>query len=179
MILEALNPLINPLFDLLELRSPLSQGSSSPFRSPLLLPKSNISPQSSVVNDEGSETDSEPESALAPLEDNDGDATESETDNEESSLQDRGVKPRLVARDDQTATGKYVLKRPKRCYDGTPVKPGPVDSVPASINKFLRDYQREGVQFFYERYCERRGGILGDDMGLGALGYGRYSWFNN
>ena len=40
-------------------------------------------------------------------------------------------------------------------------------SVPAPLNKFLRDYQRDGVQFFYERYCENRGGILGDDMGLG------------
>lgn len=39
--------------------------------------------------------------------------------------------------------------------------------VPSSINCYLRDYQREGVQFFYDRYKEGRGGILGDDMGLG------------
>ncbi|KAF8591758.1 hypothetical protein K439DRAFT_1644098 [Ramaria rubella] len=39
--------------------------------------------------------------------------------------------------------------------------------VNASINRWLRDYQREGVQFFYDRFKEGRGGILGDDMGLG------------
>ncbi|KAJ3532277.1 hypothetical protein NM688_g7446 [Phlebia brevispora] len=39
--------------------------------------------------------------------------------------------------------------------------------VPASINTFLRDYQREGVQFFWKRYNEGNGGLLGDDMGLG------------
>jgi DNA excision repair protein ERCC-6-like 2 len=44
-----------------------------------------------------------------------------------------------------------------------------------AINRWLRDYQREGAQFFYERYKEGRGGILGDDMGLGqyyGLGMG-------
>ncbi|KAJ3798883.1 RAD26-like SNF2 family DNA-dependent ATPase [Lentinula aff. detonsa] len=39
--------------------------------------------------------------------------------------------------------------------------------VPSTINMFLRDYQRDGVKFFYERYKEGRGGLLGDDMGLG------------
>ncbi|PWN51254.1 hypothetical protein IE53DRAFT_328772 [Violaceomyces palustris] len=39
--------------------------------------------------------------------------------------------------------------------------------VPASINIFLRDYQRQGIRFFYQRYKENRGGLLGDDMGLG------------
>lgn len=38
--------------------------------------------------------------------------------------------------------------------------------VPAPINVFLREYQREGVRFFYDRYKEGRGGVLGDDMGL-------------
>jgi SNF2 family DNA or RNA helicase len=39
--------------------------------------------------------------------------------------------------------------------------------VPAAINRFLRDYQREGIQFFFKSYKEGRGGLLGDDMGLG------------
>ncbi|KAF7345108.1 DNA excision repair protein ERCC-6-like 2 [Mycena venus] len=39
--------------------------------------------------------------------------------------------------------------------------------VPAAINTYLRDYQREGVKFFWERYNEGRGALLGDDMGLG------------
>lgn len=38
--------------------------------------------------------------------------------------------------------------------------------VPGSINTFLRDYQREGVRFFWNRYTTGRGGLLGDDMGL-------------
>ncbi|KAJ8516205.1 hypothetical protein ONZ45_g6480 [Pleurotus djamor] len=38
--------------------------------------------------------------------------------------------------------------------------------VPASINTFLREYQRDGIKFFYEMYKEGHGGLLGDDMGL-------------
>jgi DNA excision repair protein ERCC-6-like 2 len=39
-------------------------------------------------------------------------------------------------------------------------------AVPGCINTHLRDYQRTGVRFFWERYREGRGGLLGDDMGL-------------
>ena len=39
--------------------------------------------------------------------------------------------------------------------------------IPATINQYLRDYQREGVQFMYARFIRGAGGILGDDMGLG------------
>ena len=38
-------------------------------------------------------------------------------------------------------------------------------SIPASINRFLRPYQREGVKFFLGKYKANTGGILGDDMG--------------
>jgi SNF2 family DNA or RNA helicase len=38
--------------------------------------------------------------------------------------------------------------------------------VPAAINTYLREYQREGVRFFWDLYDEGRGGLLGDDMGL-------------
>ncbi|XP_069084009.1 DNA excision repair protein ERCC-6-like 2 isoform X2 [Pleurodeles waltl] len=41
------------------------------------------------------------------------------------------------------------------------------DSVPYTANRYLRDYQREGVMFMYKHYVESRGCILGDDMGLG------------
>jgi len=41
-----------------------------------------------------------------------------------------------------------------------------VIAVPAAINTYLRDYQREGVKFFWRQYSEGRGGLLGDDMGL-------------
>ncbi|KAF4072241.1 hypothetical protein AMELA_G00260820 [Ameiurus melas] len=39
--------------------------------------------------------------------------------------------------------------------------------VPYTINRYLRDYQREGVRFIYDNYLKSRGCILGDDMGLG------------
>ncbi|KAL2079540.1 hypothetical protein ACEWY4_025284 [Coilia grayii] len=39
--------------------------------------------------------------------------------------------------------------------------------VPYTINRYLRDYQREGVKFIFDNYMKSRGCILGDDMGLG------------
>lgn len=41
------------------------------------------------------------------------------------------------------------------------------DRVPYTINRYLRDYQREGIKFIYNNYVRSRGCILGDDMGLG------------
>ncbi|KAL3868004.1 hypothetical protein ACJMK2_040844 [Sinanodonta woodiana] len=39
--------------------------------------------------------------------------------------------------------------------------------VPATINQYLRDYQREGIRFLYCHYKHNRGALLEDDMGLG------------
>ncbi|KAL8605870.1 hypothetical protein ACOMHN_040514 [Nucella lapillus] len=39
--------------------------------------------------------------------------------------------------------------------------------IPAPLNQYLRDYQREGVAFLYSHYRHNRGAVLGDDMGLG------------
>ncbi|XP_051949985.1 DNA excision repair protein ERCC-6-like 2 isoform X2 [Xyrauchen texanus] len=39
--------------------------------------------------------------------------------------------------------------------------------VPYTINRYLRDYQRQGITFIYHNYAKSRGCILGDDMGLG------------
>ncbi|GCC38149.1 DNA excision repair protein ERCC-6-like 2 isoform X3 [Chiloscyllium punctatum] len=39
--------------------------------------------------------------------------------------------------------------------------------VPYTINRYLRDYQRDGVKFIFRHYSCGRGCILGDDMGLG------------
>ncbi|XP_037979171.1 DNA excision repair protein ERCC-6-like 2 isoform X2 [Motacilla alba alba] len=41
------------------------------------------------------------------------------------------------------------------------------DFIPYTINRYLRDYQREGAQFLYRHYANKKGCILGDDMGLG------------
>jgi SNF2 family DNA or RNA helicase len=40
--------------------------------------------------------------------------------------------------------------------------------IPAPIAQWLRSYQVEGVEFMYRRWMLGRGGILGDDMGLGS-----------
>jgi hypothetical protein len=40
--------------------------------------------------------------------------------------------------------------------------------IPASIAQWLRPYQVEGVEHMYRLWKEGRGGILGDDMGLGS-----------
>ena len=39
--------------------------------------------------------------------------------------------------------------------------------IPASVNKFLRSYQREGVEWLWKQYTQGKGGVLGDEMGLG------------
>ncbi|KAF8797693.1 hypothetical protein BYT27DRAFT_7228846 [Phlegmacium glaucopus] len=61
---------------------------------------------------------------------------------------------------------------------GFPLRPGQVPAralvldaekgikIPAPINTYLRDYQRDGVKFLWRQYSEGRGGLLGDDMGL-------------
>lgn len=38
--------------------------------------------------------------------------------------------------------------------------------VPASINRYLKDYQRAGIRFIHGRIVEGKGCILGDDMGV-------------
>jgi DNA excision repair protein ERCC-6-like 2 len=72
-------------------------------------------------------------------------------------LQSRRPRPDFESIASQPPTSPLVLDSSR----GVQVNP--------AINRWLRDYQREGVQFFYERYKEDRGGILGDDMGLGKL----------
>uniref|UniRef100_H3AUP2 ERCC excision repair 6 like 2 n=1 Tax=Latimeria chalumnae TaxID=7897 RepID=H3AUP2_LATCH len=41
------------------------------------------------------------------------------------------------------------------------------ECIPRTINRYLRDYQRDGAKFIYNHYVGGRGCILGDDMGLG------------
>ncbi|GFH47552.1 hypothetical protein CTEN210_04027 [Chaetoceros tenuissimus] len=40
-------------------------------------------------------------------------------------------------------------------------------SIPASINRYLKVYQQEGVRFIYKLLMQGYGSVLGDDMGLG------------
>lgn len=41
--------------------------------------------------------------------------------------------------------------------------------MPASINRYLREYQRDGIQFLFRQYALKQGAILADDMGLGKV----------
>ena len=45
--------------------------------------------------------------------------------------------------------------------------PHSLGTIPASISRYLRDYQVDGVAFLHECFIYQKGGILGDDMGLG------------
>ena len=63
--------------------------------------------------------------------------------------------------------------QPRPAFQRKPGQPfvGPLaldreHKVPARINMILREYQRDGVRFFWKRYKENKGGLLGDDMGL-------------
>jgi DNA excision repair protein ERCC-6-like 2 len=40
--------------------------------------------------------------------------------------------------------------------------------IPGATAQWLRNYQVEGVEYMYRLWKEGRGGILGDDMGLGS-----------
>lgn len=42
---------------------------------------------------------------------------------------------------------------------------GDQDHVPAAINRYLKDYQQEGVQFLHSIVVRGLGAVLGDDMG--------------
>ena len=37
--------------------------------------------------------------------------------------------------------------------------------IPSSMNRFLKEYQRAGARFLYEKYKGQTGAVLGDDMG--------------
>lgn len=77
----------------------------------------------------------------------------------------------LKARNDQIACGPLILADaqsvPREGGEGMgrDWKEGKRIRVPTSVNTFLRPYQRDGVRFFFDRWIESRGGILGDDMG--------------
>uniref|UniRef100_A0A5F4W3E6 ERCC excision repair 6 like 2 n=1 Tax=Callithrix jacchus TaxID=9483 RepID=A0A5F4W3E6_CALJA len=75
--------------------------------------------------------------------------------------------PRNLIFDDEDLEKPYF---PNRKFPSSPIAfklSDDGDSIPYTINRYLRDYQREGAQFLYGHYIHGRGCILGDDMGLG------------
>jgi len=113
--------------------------------------------------------------------------TESETDNEESANQlaskplvhtrnDTGSSDTESDSEDENDLRAGMNPKPMLIRDASQPTLGPLildaesnTRVPALINTFLREYQRDGIRFFWERYRNGRGGILGDDMGLGII----------
>lgn len=74
----------------------------------------------------------------------------------------------------RTSSPHFEDERP--LFHSTQMPPGPSEpfllsgsdvKVPYTINRYLRDYQREGIKFIHHNYAKSRGCILGDDMGLG------------
>ncbi|KAL1663307.1 P-loop containing nucleoside triphosphate hydrolase protein [Schizophyllum commune] len=80
--------------------------------------------------------------------------TEDDTDGECYAINPK-LEPRPDIPDAPKPIGPHVLDKVKKVY------------IPNPVNRFLRPYQRDGVQFMYKCYKEGRGGCLGDDMGLG------------
>ncbi|KAG6329677.1 hypothetical protein ID866_9411, partial [Astraeus odoratus] len=120
-----------------------------------------------LADDSETESESEPEPARVPV----GDvvhaahflvrpARESDSETESEDEADLVANPAYSPRPGfplgpgQAHLGPLVLDRAKGVM------------VPASINTYLREYQRDGVRFFWGLYNEGRGGLLGDDMGL-------------
>ncbi|PCH43012.1 hypothetical protein WOLCODRAFT_144325 [Wolfiporia cocos MD-104 SS10] len=84
-----------------------------------------------------------------------GSDTETDTEEEDEKIQDFRPRPTFPLK-----AGQRIL--PPLALDDK-------YSVPSRINTFLREYQRDGIRFFFERYKNGQGGLLGDDMGLGLL----------
>lgn len=51
--------------------------------------------------------------------------------------------------------------------------------IPASIARYLRDYQVSGVAFLHKKFVFQGGGIPGDDMGLGKTADKSVSFMND
>ncbi|KJA22162.1 hypothetical protein HYPSUDRAFT_164868 [Hypholoma sublateritium FD-334 SS-4] len=92
-----------------------------------------------------------------PSPDIDNSETESDTEPEEELNETHKLRPKpgFPLRSGQKYEPALVLDEAKGI------------KIPAAINTYLRDYQRDGVKFLWRQYSEGRGGLLGDDMGLG------------
>ncbi len=62
---------------------------------------------------------------------------------------------------------QFPLWKPSTPYKDIKL-PYSLGVIPAPVAQWLRDYQVEGVAFLHELFVYQRGGILGDDMGLGG-----------
>ncbi|KAJ4481016.1 P-loop containing nucleoside triphosphate hydrolase protein [Lentinula aciculospora] len=109
-----------------------------------------------IQNADSSDTEDDPEFELELQQGNTSPQSNKGETDEEMHLSKTHPKPGFQP-------PKYSVNEPFLLNPSNNIK------VPSAINMFLRDYQRHGVKFFYERYKAGRGGLLGDDMGLGKL----------
>ncbi|KAI0759188.1 hypothetical protein BC629DRAFT_1072812 [Irpex lacteus] len=120
--------------------------------------------QGSTAEPPADDSVTEPESEESITEPESDPQTESETEPEsDAELPQMHFHPRpsnIERKPDQPLLGPLVLDE-----GGVPGRRKKTQ-VPGSINTYLRDYQRDGIRFFWERYKDGYGGLLGDDMGL-------------
>lgn len=64
----------------------------------------------------------------------------------------------ITGRTDKWDRGSEVWRQEKQAVQ-----------VPQGINRYLRSYQRQGIEFFFQHYAGGEGGVLGDDMGASQL----------
>ncbi|KAK1232195.1 hypothetical protein PQX77_004676 [Marasmius sp. AFHP31] len=129
------------------------------------LPQAKKAGEDSVTesDDEPVIPDKKPPGQVADQEDS---VTEPETEDElggqtsrivrmTSSLKGQGSpRPGFSLSSDQQVLGPHVLDG-EECLE-----------IPGPINTYLREYQRDGVKFFWNQFRNGLGGLLGDDMGL-------------
>ncbi|KAK2465546.1 hypothetical protein APHAL10511_002438 [Amanita phalloides] len=111
--------------------------------------------ESSVTESDDSEMDLDPVSVPAKETNQGQDDSETQSESETELLANPRLKPKpgfpLVP--GQRHLGPFLLDTNQK------------RTVPAAINTYLREYQRDGVMFLWKQYREGRGGLLGDDMG--------------
>ena len=91
------------------------------------------------------------------------DAEEFELDDDDSALE-KQLKPTFENPKWLNELVPFSLPKSVDSQDengGTPV----LDQVPAAINRYLKDYQQEGVRFLHSLVTRGLGAVLGDDMG--------------
>ncbi|GAA5906753.1 hypothetical protein JCM8208_006377 [Rhodotorula glutinis] len=82
----------------------------------------------------------------------------------------KGNKPATWPQPVRKGRPKFLLENEQQKNLGAHLlsnDPSDKTQIPAPLNRFLRQYQREGAEFLYSQYKKGLGGILGDDMGLG------------
>lgn len=111
---------------------------------------------------------------MATVKVTDRDADEEEEE-EETVPTSKLIRPSLNHVADEKPQFPKSVADPRLCV---PLELSEGDRVPYTINRYLRDYQREGIRFMHNSYKRSRGCILGDDMGLGKTVQVMNHWFH-